>query len=300
MDFQLSTGEQHFFSIPMQYGMEMDNGRFLVDWDGSEMVTTDVRRFQIGLVGGEFIQTEWGDWYRQEPILTEEVPEIFIRRFWESWERSGFYDRDGNQITGEPWMLGNMYATDFALYDFDGNGIPTIKIYYWGNLEGSGDGGPPTSLFRYTDGTFQRVYAIPPTWAEGAPTTWWFPWQGYYHDEVGRLVGYFYGINEPMPVYMYITFDGAWADKEIIVRGFVDWENFDWEVDIELPMVWHNYMTGESISNADPHIPWIPWSGVVLPRTIAGTETQITRILPMDAWQESLTASIVQRLEEAR
>ena len=302
MGGEIGVGEQRFFGVPMQYGYELDDGRFQAGWDDQwQPIIVNERRFQLGVVGSERITTDWGDWIATEPILTSEVPDFYLRRFRDSWERTGFYDRHGNRIFDEPWMLDTLYATNFSLWDFDRNGIPSIMIYYWGNNEGSGDGGAPASLFRYINGEFRRVsYFQHQVWQWGEPsdaTPWWFPWQSYYFDDTGNLIGYFYGIVEPMPVYASIFFNNNLANKNVIARAEADWENFDWEGSEPMRFYWTNYLTREVGFESPIHIPWS--ENVSGERTIPRTNTNLIPLTSLDSLQEDISISTTHRLNVA-
>ena len=244
---------------------------------------------------------EWGHAIT-EPIFTREVPEIYFRQDWESWENAGFFNRDGSRITDAPWILGSLYATDFSLWDFDGNGIPVIKVYYWGNYEGSGDGGAPASLFRFVNGEYRRVsYFRDQFWLWGdhaEATYWWSVWQGYYFNSAGNLIGYFYGIVEPMPLYVHINFDNNLANINPIARAQLDWENLDWTNPDSIRFYWTNYQTGETNFVAPAHVPWEADSNVR--RIIPGTNDVLTPIHPLVALQEEIAASVAARLGQGR
>jgi len=243
--------------------------------------------------GWEYINGQW------QQIISHEVPDIFFRRVLDSWEDSGFYDRYGNRITDAPWMLWDVYATDFSLWSFDDDDMPTIIVYYMGNYVGSGDGGPPASLFRYVDGEFKRVsylrHQLSPWIDSGEVSYSWFPFQGYYSDEEGSLVGYFYGIVQPIPFYTHITFRNNSALMNVIARSEIDWETHDWE---NPEYIWTNYLTGESNIVAPAHRPWdsVLFAPRYISRFIPGSNIYLTPIMPLTDLQESITESVTQRL----
>ena len=311
--WEMEVGEQRFFGVPRLYFHEIGDGLFHGGWDENwQTIITEERVFQLGVEGYERVYHQWGSWVSTRPILTVEVPDVYLRIFRDEWERTGYYDRYGNRLEDAPWFLDSLYATGFSLWDFDGNGIPSIQVYYWGHMEGSGDGGPPTVLFRYVDGEFRRVYRYRyegSPWghymtaedfanaiANAEPTAWWFPWQEY-HMNGSNLVGYFFGISESAPIYALIEFDGNMARKRTIANAVPDWENFDWTQSYSPTFYWTNNFTGESGFEAPIHDPWqanahtsryIPGSGMML----------ITRISPLEQLYDVITESIRSQLSK--
>jgi len=314
--WELVTGERRYFGIPMMQGEILDDGRISlgVDWDNVdwenfnpvydsfEEIIVNEPSFQLGWLGGEL--SEWG-WVQWESIITYDVPDIFFMRFRDSWENTGFYDRNFNRIADEPWMLWNgLYATGFSLWDF-GNDVPDILVEYWGHYEGSGVYGTPASLFRYINGEFVRVYYLPhQVWDWGGAgdlSPSWFPWQGYYLDDNNNLVAYFYGIVESMPVYAHVTFFDNFANMDVIARGQIDWEYVDWENPDTFRIFWNNYRTGEFNFEAEPHrYEWVMdgdnWVRIETPHIIPGTNVLLTPIRPLTSFQESITESVTRRL----
>ena len=152
-----------YFPFPRQHGRETEDGRFRV-WDGGLMqsVYTDSRLFHIGYQFGETYTAQNGRTaVRREPILTENIPDIFFREFEVAWydsHRHGFYDGSLRRIESADWMLhGQQYATSFVLWDFDQSGIPAIEIQYWGSWVGVWPTSPNNSLFVFDGYEYRRV-----------------------------------------------------------------------------------------------------------------------------------------------
>ena len=68
---------------------------------------------------------------------------------------TGFFNRDGNQITGVLWLTEWHYANYFSLFDFDGNGIPDIIVHFQQTFEGCYGGF--YLIFRYNDGAYVQL-----------------------------------------------------------------------------------------------------------------------------------------------
>jgi len=230
---------------------------------------------------GTFLFPEW--------IKTSQTPPLFLRRTWTNDGLDGFYTANGERIKNVPWMLGILYATDFELYDFDDNGIPSVIVHYWGHYYGSTDGGPPSSLFRYVDGEFRRMY---PEASELASWPQWFPWQGYYLDNEENLIGYFFGIVHAMPRYSFITFDGQEADLKMIVNGELDWGSYDWEEGF-MSFYWHNHITGQSEEESIEYR-----GGGIGRRTIPATDINIRPLRPMRNLHDEITKYIYETMYE--
>jgi len=152
-----------YFPFPRQQGRETEDGRFSV-WDSGLMqsVYTDSRLFHIGYQFGETYTAQNGQTaVRREPILTENIPNIFFREFQVTWydsHRNGFYDSNLNRIESADWMLhGQQYATRFVLWDFNQDGIPEIEIQYWGDWVGVWPTSPNNSLFVFDGYEYRRV-----------------------------------------------------------------------------------------------------------------------------------------------
>ncbi|MCL2387925.1 MAG: hypothetical protein FWC89_10320 [Defluviitaleaceae bacterium] len=304
--FSISEGEQRFFSVPRQHGEEMEDGRFHLDWEWCDDTRThvptisDIRMFHLGYEGGERFSTPRGYFVERIPILTTYVPEVYLRRIRGDGRRSGFYTRYGERIEDAPWAMWDVYATEFMLWDFDRNGIPVIMVWYWGNYQGSGDGGGVSSLFRYVDGSFRRVSYFSNqisarTDGTGEPRYGWFPWL-YYFDSDGNLVGYYGGIVEPTAIYAHITFNGAVADKRLIVGSRFSWENVEGPPFFDPPHLYvTNHVTGEILSAEYAGLHW--WS---TPEghhpLIPGTDIPLTRIRPLSDLHVEISASIAERL----
>ena len=293
------VGDRRYFGVPRVYGWELDDGRFSVGWDRhSREIISDVRQFVLGYEATGWIDDPWGGWFQREPILTYEVPDIFYTEFRDSWERTGFYDRYGNRITNAPWMLhDSLYATGFSIWDFDNNGIPVIFVEYWGHYIGSGDGGVPTSLFRFENGQYRRIASFHNQvwqWGQYEATYRWFPWQAYFRDQGGNLTGYFYGIAETAPVYAYITFSGNMANMDVIARAQFDWENWDWERPETRRYFWTNYHAGQINYEAPAINLW--GEGLAAQHIIPVTNNVLTQIHRLSVVEDALKASVRSRL----
>lgn len=280
------TGQQMFLAIPRQLGTELTDGQIEIgwDWDTRESIIADERQFLIGYEGGEMFESHAGYLAMPIPILTTEVPDIFFREF-RDWTRHGFYDSNFNRIEDAPWMSYETYASSFSLWDFDNSGIPDIIVNHWGNYRGSGDGGGVASLFRYVNGEFVRVsYSPQQLWEEfgfGREHSYsWFPWV-YYHDNLGNLVGYFYGIVEPIPTYARITFNNNAADKFVLARASNAY--------------WTNYLTGERDFLAPIYETW--GDNRPAQRVLPGTDITLTRVNPLTDLHLEISASVRERLD---
>jgi len=253
-----------------------------------------------GMEEGQFF-FGWDEETRQ-PFVTSEIPPIYFIR--KDWSNSEFYDRYGNRFSDVPWIMWNhLYATDFLLFDFDQNGIPYIMVLYWGNYEGSGDGGAPASLFRFVDGEYRRIVSV--NWWNGELDYQWFGTGVYFLDENGSLV-----LNRPPFVdlsseYYFVNFDRSFAEVDNIASL---WHSWDGE---ENHVSWINHITGiDGISTDDfPvfmrcfegeawHIChdgcWAEGRDIV--RFIPGTTNRLIHIPPMYQMQESIYMSVKQRL----
>ena len=190
------------------------------------------------------------------------------------------------EITNAPWMLGNLYATGFSLWDFGNNGIPWILVYYWGDYEGTGDGGTPTSLFRFIDGQFIRV-SMECRWGSGITYGWPSGFEPeYFFDIVGNLVMSTQGVD--FTSYYYVSFNNAVAShNRIAITGFY-WDGQGYTI------VWNNYITGETnIPRTTTHWDRDPNT----PRYIPGMpDNVLTPIEPLTELQDRITASINRRL----
>ena len=299
----LLKGEERFAAMPSL--TQLEDGRFFLgrernaEWDwyyGWPMITSYEPKFALGIRGVE-VYNELGHSIVVESIFSYEVPDIFIRHYFNDPDRTGFYNRNGNRITDAPWMLGSMYATGFSLWDLNNDGIPEIIVYYWGNYIGTGDFGAPRVLFKYIDGAYRRIYNHHSQiwdWHDNEPTHVWFPWDEYLIDSTGNLIGYHIGHGEN-PIYVSISFiidEGAGlADKVVLARGTLDWENWgNWE------FFWERYpFIGESDFLAPAHMPWGVQEYSVT-RTIPGTDEKLTLVERFRELEQEVTESVRRRL----
>ena len=118
-----------------------------------------------------------GNYIRE--IFSDETPPYYFRFHRDAdhmpLENHGFFDRYGNHITDAPWILGDTYATEFRLWDFDGSGIPVITVYYLGlGVELMHNTGAPGRLFKYVDGQFVDFPGVwtADTWRSFTHTNW--------------------------------------------------------------------------------------------------------------------------------
>ena len=245
-----------------------------------------------GMEEGQFISGYEIDGHWHE-VITYETPDIYFRHDLESWENSGFFDRYGNRITNQPWMLWDLYATGFSLYNFDNNGIPDIMIYYWGNYFGSGDGGTPASLFRFIDGAYRRISYVSPWWDEGPRYNMAGEFR-FYYDALGNFIKHLPPFVDLSGFYYYATFNNTLMDLEIIASLDNYWDGSNNHT------FWTNHITGETnISIADFPL-FSAWGDVppLTSRFIPGTTMSITRIQPLTSLQNEITATLTQRLAD--
>jgi serine/threonine protein kinase len=286
---EIQEGEQRFRGIPIIDGEELNDGRFS-RWEEIngywQEIITDTPRFRIGWVGGERIESGWGvPWL---PILTYEMPDIYLRMFRDSPENSGFYDRFGNKITNAPWILGHSYAITFFLMDLDGNGIPEILVGYESG----------SSLFKYVNGEYRRVtYSAFQIWQEPqylGEISYYWPWGlEFYFDAAGNLIGYLY--DGSGAIYVHITFSGSFADINVIARGWFDVNNVDWDNAHTFRYVWNNYITGQFNFIAPAHGSW-NLAATSDRHIIPGTNILLTPAPQLFALEQDIFAAVAYRL----
>jgi len=280
-EFPSEAGEIRHFGIPR--------------WNENEQV------FETGTITVERPSPDGSRTFlTSERIKTTETPPLFLRRTWTNDGLDGFYTANGERIEDAPWMWmhGYLYATDFMLYDFDDNGIPSVKIYYWGHFEGSGDGGSPFSLFRYVDGEFRRMYSSMNIYSgEGEPITnpWWSVWPQYYIDDERNLILYsFIGFDVNIARYSFLNFDGQKVNYGDIVSGQGDWERSVWGEGGFTFFYWNNHITGKSEEELkEQHI-----GPAVGSRTIPTTDINIRPLRSMRNLHNEITKYISEKMYE--
>lgn len=294
----LQVGESSIHAIPRQHGIELEDGSFRHGWDRNlgDFIISHERLFRLGARTLDY------DIYGvfAEPILTDQIPDIFFRGT-EIWANSGFYTSDDVRIENAPWVFDWYYATEFSLWDFDGSGIPYVRIYYRGADYGSGHGAEPTSFFRYINGSFERVAIFqfslfPELNYIGSETSYgWFPFQDFLLDSHGNLIAYYYGIFEPNPFYMYITFSDNIAYVEPIAVAYRKRDGGE-------QYIWTNFQTGQTNIEAQAHgfiFDQVGWQWVRRPsvaRYIPGTTELVTPITPLADLHDYITENITQYL----
>jgi len=134
----------------------------------------------------------------------------------------GFFDRDGNQITGVPWLGEWHYANYFSLFDFNSSGIPDILVHYHQTFEGSYGGF--YRIFRYIDGKFAALEMT--TYFDGEPFHRWLSFNSIHDlflDETGRIIT----LLESELVGFEIT-HLVLTDNRAEFHHLLDWAYFDW------------------------------------------------------------------------
>ena len=207
----------------------------------------------------------WHDEYGEgRSYISRETPDFYYRN-------GDLYDKQSNIVTGNNflWIFDDVpsYATDFALFDFDNNGIPEIIIDYYGGDFGCASG---STMFKFIDGEYRKVVVMPRISGDDLS----YRWRGglYYFDNEGNLVSY--ANPEGYSSYDYIVFDGGNAKFNRIAE--LSWGE---------KRMWENYVTGASN---------IPENDIDLriSHNIPGSKIRITPIKPLASMKEAIIASI--------
>jgi len=146
---------------------------------------------------------------------------IFEARPLVVWERLSeypwvvYFDRLGNRLENTTCIVGEGFATDFALYYLGNNGVPDIVIR-WGIPETCA---AFRHLFRFIDGEYRNIGTI-----KG--------WYNFFLDPDGRLVVlYDDALNGPM-AYYYLNFNGSMIEHEHLLDtadiGYEAWIDHHW------------------------------------------------------------------------
>jgi len=164
---------------------------------------------------GLFIIGWDGSW---QPITTDIMPEIW-HTYWET-QRSEFFNQYGERIYDAPWLdtfvrerdgneiTRSRYAESFSLYDFDGNGIPTIIIHYMIAHEGYHW---YSKIFRYIDGEYKLQtgdWSWPPIWF-GTRMFW---------DDSGNIIAYNFFQPAGEGFYHQIVFTDQGIDLHLLAE----------------------------------------------------------------------------------
>jgi hypothetical protein len=252
---------------------------------------------------GEFYWYEW-DGNASVEMTTRETPDIyFIREDWnDSEQHFGYYDRDGNRIESAPWLgtnihihTSNEYAGSFTLWDFDGNGIPTIIIHFrpYPNMPSCYMG--YWQAFRFVDGEYRLV----------SVTCDYYGWYGesdykddfwrtarggndYYFDDDGNLIARFRTnhLDGGGAHYSRIEFNR----NKVVFTAIAGLKEAIWEGENETDTpdysVWENFIAGTTVTcyidvySRHPEAHLLP-----------GSDIMLTPIEPMTDLQERIIRS---------
>ena len=175
--------------------------------------------------------TDWRDWGR----VLDEPPLVYVE--WGDWQNpanhnwyNGYVrDRQGNLVPENAAFLnGNMVAADFRLFDFTGNGIPEIVIFYtaysWG----------VHVVYSFFDGGFHPIATV-----LGA---------GFYRDAFGNIVIRENDHGDSRFSYLYIDGQNSWRDTVTDWMWFEDIddmiEDFSGGLSAIFPMIsLHGHLT---------------------------------------------------------
>jgi len=165
----------------------------------------------------------WGDW--EHSVILDCPPLVYVEfGYPTNWYSGTAFDRYRNMILDDvPFLRGKLIAHNFILYDFDGNGIPEIFIFYVAETWGSG------VLYRLVDGSY---YGIPIGW----------PPQ-FYSDEDGRTFMASYDYDWVNISYLTITTEGIEISNPISVDldGYERWATLMTQIQPLADM--HEYIT---------------------------------------------------------
>ena len=137
------------------------------------------------------------------------------------WERLGeypwvaYFDRLGNRIVDSPCIVGEGFATDFALYDLGNNGIPDIVIR-WGIPETCA---AFRHLFRFADGEYRYFGTIK-------------DWYNFFHDPDGQLIVLYDSALTGTAAYYFLHFNDNSMQHEPLFDDteldFQEWMDHHW------------------------------------------------------------------------
>ena len=244
------------------------------------------------------------DWESGQHIVTTETPILYLMPMWMGGNDWGFFDRYGNRLLGAPWLHYDLYATWFSLWDFEGNGVPFVRIHFEGHRV-NGGGSMVARLFRFLDGEFRLVLSEAALFRANPNriVTDWFPWERHLFDDENNFIGYFYEHISSTLYFYQITFDGELSYAELIAQGRFDWDY--WEERGGSRFLWNHYMLEYFDFIAPAPVVWesyylnVPWFQNDLPYVfIPGCNTRLTIIQPLDELRDSIAASVTQRFLE--
>jgi hypothetical protein len=244
-----------FTTIFTDVGIARSNGEFSLGWR------------EIG-----------GEW---REVTTRDTPDIYFR-YSPNSDSGNYFDRRG-RITAAPW-LGDKdeYAASYSLWDFDGNGIPSISVYFRPFPEMPSCYYGYYVMYRLIDGEYTAVASRHQFSSEGLTEHWRVGRMGeyYYKDSSGNLV--MYTVPNEMDgggEYNYIIFSGSAANFTKIAE-VTGWDG---------SYTWTNHMNGRSNiphndvnPNAAHHIP--------------ATDERLTPVQPMFALQERVNLAVRERV----
>jgi len=155
-----------------------------------------------------------GGWESIPLNSIEDVPYIYWYTDWDfEGGKTGFFDVYGNQVYDAIYIDGVHVATNFFVYDLEGNGTPIILI---SSDQWVANGAWPYAIYRYVNGTYQYM------------DTLWSAYTRFYRDNQGRVVTVISQTGWTTAYFM--LFNDTSIDVEYI--GGWDWDetpavNFD-------------------------------------------------------------------------
>lgn len=296
-----------YFAMPSQLGIETYDGQFRI-WDSNlrQIVYSDERLFHIGWQFGELrVDANGRTIVEREPIITNEIPNIFIRnRLTQDGmnDYGFFYDNNLNRIESANWILnGSQYATHFTLWNFDNSGIPAVEIHYYGN---SFAGMTTRSLFRFDGYKFRRISY---DWIHVSRPFYNMRIIDYpFFDPDGNLIFFRPYMSEVMDCCLgyFGYYQVTLLDDFVVFQQIValDFNRSEWNA------TWTNYITGETeiyIENGiygfnEDILIWDDldayWGGYVTrEHYLPGTNILLTPVLSLDELVNEIYTTVRQR-----
>jgi hypothetical protein len=231
---------------------------------------------------GRFI-VPW-DYGQGQGTITNEPPEIY-----QSLTQTGelaFFDSHGNQIHEAPWLIGTSHARHFHLYDFDGNGIPTILVYFTWMSERGLQGN--YQIYRYINGEYRRLPLK--AFENGIETP--DPWLNYAHDflmdDTGRIITFINSERYWARRYEQLILTDEYAELHLITafnrNNREAWHEHHWQILTDPHELMRTWPEGD----------WLIDSWLNHNPAIFGTNIPLTVIKPLDDLKNELTALILE------
>jgi hypothetical protein len=246
---------------------------------------------------GEFLWHEWVDdnWVEKS---TSEPPDIYFVediRNEDSYVDGGYFDKGGNRIESAPWLgRDNEYAGSFSMWDFDGNGIPTIIIWFRPNPNNASCYPGYWRAFRLVDDEYRSIMVECDRFSQLPQFSYsWRVSRGnanYYTDGSSGLV-----VRVPASelggggYYARIEFNGNKAIfTTLATLGEIDLDARDENYAVT-HATWDNLLTGAaSVCYSDPFLPH-PQAHL-----LPGSDIMLTPLEPMTDLQKIISGRLTQ------